>query len=416
MSFIKDYSNCIFFDSITGRVRKANEDNCNWSELSPTGITPNGDLFIVCDGMGGHVGGQKASEIAVLAITEYLMREKYPDPQRALRDALQYANMQVIGYAAEHLEYKGMGSTACVLLLQDDYAWIAHAGDSRIYLFLAKEKQLHRITNDHSYVHRILVEQEGLSEEDAESHPRKNIILKALGVHENLDPEIAPEPVLPKQGDIFLICSDGLTGMVDDRTIEQILANDNLILQDKGKELMNKANGEEGEGKGKDNITVQLIYIEQSPHPKSIFKSYNPKSRQFDSKEINNKEINTGFTKKTKGKKRKWIWAAAIVALVLACGFWFVLPKPNKIEKFTQSLDTFKNNVTKIVNEYNDKTDLGNILDPNEKTKLQNQIETEENRVKNCLDTTKVADIPREMIDSLNLYTGKLYSIKDSIK
>lgn len=231
-------------------------------------LTPNGDVFVVCDGMGGHVGGKQASSIAVKSIIEYLKADKYSQPLQALNDALQYANMQILGYANAHPELKGMGTTACIVLLQDTEAYIAHVGDSRIYLYLGKEKQLHRVTKDHSFV-QTLVDAGQITDDEAEHHPNKNRILKALGIKPALEPSF--NAVKPKNDDVFLICSDGLSGMISDKVIGEIMSKD-VSLRQKGDLLINSAL----DAGGLDNITIELIKISSSPHSKSKFESYNP--------------------------------------------------------------------------------------------------------------------------------------------
>lgn len=267
----------IFKKDVIGYVRKAQEDSHDMAAL-----TPNGDVFVVCDGMGGHVGGKQASTIAVNSIIEYLKKEKYSDPQQALNEALQFANMQILGYASGHPELKGMGTTACILLLQDTEAYIAHAGDSRIYLYLGKEKTLHRITKDHSFV-QFLIDVGQITDEEAEYHPNKNRILKALGVTPDLVPTVGR--VIPKNGDIFLICSDGLCGMISDTAIRDVLAM-NISLEEKGESLINLAL----EAGGYDNITLELIQITNSPNTNSEFNDYSPspvkKSSKVSSKKI----------------------------------------------------------------------------------------------------------------------------------
>lgn len=267
MSLVKNLDNIFDKDDI-GRVRKAQEDSHDMALK-----TPNGDVFVVCDGMGGHVGGAKASSIAVESIINNLKEKKYDNPIDALNDSLQFANMQILGFANDHPEYKGMGTTACVLLLQSDGAYYAHVGDSRIYLYLGKEKKLHRITKDHSYV-QSLVDKGLMSEDQAEKDPNKNRILKALGVTPNLEPTF--NKAKPKNGDIFLICSDGLSGMIPDSTIEKVLGQ-NSTLEAKGELLINLAmQGETVQPGGQDNCTVELIEIDNSPWSKSEYESFNP--------------------------------------------------------------------------------------------------------------------------------------------
>ncbi len=261
---IIDNKNIYQKDAI-GNVRTAQEDSHDIAAL-----TPNGDVFVVCDGMGGHVGGKQASSIAVKSIIDYLKKEKYSQPTQALNEALQFANMQILGYANEHPELKGMGTTACIVLLQESEAYIAHVGDSRIYLYLGKEKRLHRITKDHSYV-QTLVDAGQITDEEAEHHPNKNRILKALGIKPELSPTF--NKLQPKNGDVFLICSDGLSGMISDSIIANVLSQKYEIAV-KGETLINLAL----EAGGTDNITVELIQIANSPYSRSQFKSFNPKS------------------------------------------------------------------------------------------------------------------------------------------
>ena len=260
-------NNNIFQKDVIGNVRTAQEDSHDIAAL-----TPNGDVFVVCDGMGGHVGGKQASSIAVKNIIDYLKKERSPQPVQALNDALQFANMQILGYANEHPELKGMGTTACIVLLQDSEAYIAHVGDSRIYLYLGKEKQLHRITKDHSFV-QILVDAGQITDEEAEHHPNKNRILKALGIKADVAPSF--DRIRPKNGDVFLICSDGLSGMLPDSTMRDVLMQ-NTSIEHKGETLINLAL----EAGGLDNITLELIQIANSPHSKTISPNYNPAQRK----------------------------------------------------------------------------------------------------------------------------------------
>ena len=254
--------------SITGQVRQANEDSCGFATV------PNGELFVVCDGMGGHVGGATASRIAVDQIIEHFKAQLYPNIYEALNDALCRANIQILGAADAEPSLKGMGTTACIVLVNENDAYIAHVGDSRIYLFEAEKRRLFRITKDHSFV-QSLVDMGQLDDREAEHHPRKNVIMKALGTKEELKPEVYMSPVQPAKGDMFLICSDGLSGMVDDNGIESILASDQSVEQ-KVLDLVNNANVP---GKGLDNITAQVIKVVESPYPVSNHPDHNPSWR-----------------------------------------------------------------------------------------------------------------------------------------
>ena len=253
-----------------GNVRKQNEDNLGYAE------TPNGDVFVVCDGMGGHVGGKVASSVAVDAIMEYFGSEKKLNITDAMDEAIRYANRRIFEKADAEPELKGMGTTIVLVVIQEDKTYIAHVGDSRIYLF--SDNKLFRLTKDHSHVQQ-LIDIGAITPEEAETHPRKNIILKALGTQPDVEPEVAPEPLLLKNGDTLLMCSDGLSDMVNDKTIEEVLRKGNDV-KSTGEELMQLALN----AGGKDNITLQLIRITGSNYKESVFvdKTNKPKPAMED--------------------------------------------------------------------------------------------------------------------------------------
>ena len=296
--------------SDVGQVRKANEDNCGYARIAL------GELFVVCDGMGGHVGGATASRIAVDAIVNSLGNEAAQAAvPEALTTALHFANDQVVGTAGEDPSLKGMGTTACIVLIRDNLAWLAHVGDSRIYLFDGNDRRLHRITRDHSLVQQ-LVDSGELDDREAEHHPQKNIILSAIGIRETLKPDVAPQPLGLVRGDRILICSDGLSGMVDDDEIELTLSN---IPDSEAAvaSLMSKANAP---GKGKDNITIQLIDVLEGQDSTRKYKDYNPKWRQRASDEPVQPEG---------GQNRpvflRWLIAVTLLLVAGAVLCWFTL-------------------------------------------------------------------------------------------
>jgi serine/threonine protein phosphatase PrpC len=236
--------------SDVGKKRKVNEDYYGYYK------TVNGHLFLVCDGMGGHVGGEKASRIAVDAIRHYLTEKTGTDVPQLLSEGIKYANAAILDYARTHPELKGMGSTCVALLIKDGRYYVAHVGDSRAYI--CSGGILRRLTKDHSFV-QGLIDIGALSEQDAEKHPRKNEITNALGLESMKPPTIAELSPTPGKDDIFLLCSDGLTGMIDDRTIYNVLV-DSSSLQKKAEKLVELAN----EAGGIDNITVQIVSAEKS--------------------------------------------------------------------------------------------------------------------------------------------------------
>lgn len=300
-------------ESVVGQVRSANEDFCGY--LS----TVNGELFVVCDGMGGHVGGAEASKTAVSYIIKTLAEQQYDDIAVAIHNALITANRAVYEKGRMNPALAGMGTTACVLVVRDGKAWIAHVGDSRIYLFTARDKTLHRITKDHSFV-QSQVDLGLLDDRDAENHPRKNVILKALGIREELNVDVAQMPVLPSDGDVFLICSDGLSGMIDDTYIEDVLANNPDVETALGI-LIDSANAP---GKGTDNITTQLIKIKGVQREQSEFVDYNPLWRRQAIVNMPTLDFgdNTPVMPVPKKKKSKaWIWILlGIIGLLILVG------------------------------------------------------------------------------------------------
>ena len=253
------------------------------------------------------------------SIISHIEAEKYASPIEALDGALQFANMQILRYAAENPEFKGMGTTACIVLMQGDDVWIAHVGDSRIYLYLGKEKQLNRITKDHSYV-QTLVDAGEITDDEAEHHPNKNRIMKALGIKPELQPSFNHEnrPVHPKKGDVFLICSDGLCGMIPDRTIERVLG-EKLTLHEKGEKLIELAMiGEIVQPGGRDNCTLELIEVDNSPWNQSEFMSYNP----VPSLKPEQEPVEESPVRESSGLKRNKVLIVLAVLLVLVLAVW----------------------------------------------------------------------------------------------
>ena len=243
-----------------GLVRPANEDSIG-SIIDNNGIYSN--IYIVCDGMGGHVGGSRASQTAIRSILEYFNNTPSPNPNIALKDAIDFANMQIFGDAQANTEFKGMGTTVTLMVESDSLIYIAHVGDSRIYI--NTDKELFRITKDHSFVQN-LVDAGQLTDAEMETHPRKNELTKALGIAIDVNVEVAPKPIRAKIGDKFLLCSDGLCGLVNDSTISSTV-NAYSDLESTVDELIKLANN----AGGHDNISVDLIEVIESDFIKTSF-------------------------------------------------------------------------------------------------------------------------------------------------
>ena len=192
-----------------GRLRRQNEDAA-WFDESRA-------VFAVADGMGGHLAGEVASRMAIEAVQRMAQENACPGIA-ALREAVASAHETILAHAQDHIECAGMGTTLSVLWLGENYAYIAHVGDSRIYRL--REGSLTQITQDHSLVEE-LVRAGLITREQARTHPRRNIITRALGTHGENEPDMLVTDV--QDGDVFLLCTDGLTGMVPDDEIERTL-------------------------------------------------------------------------------------------------------------------------------------------------------------------------------------------------
>jgi protein phosphatase len=237
-----------------GRQRQHNED----SFLVDQGA----NLFLVADGMGGHAAGEIASRIAVESVSEFISRSgeeegTWPHPYdgklsrttNRLVAALQIANKRVLEAMRQDQKLRGMGTTIVASLLDGGIASFAHVGDSRAYLI--REGQISRITNDHSWVFEQ-VQAGMLSEAEAERHPLRNVITRALGGSFNIAPDASEIESQP--GDIYLLCSDGLTGMISEEEILQIVT-DEADLEKACSNLIAAAN----DRGGIDNVTAILV-------------------------------------------------------------------------------------------------------------------------------------------------------------
>ncbi len=228
-----------------GQRRKINQD-CVYASVEPVGNLPN--LFIVADGMGGHKAGDFASRFAVNAVRESIDASQETNPIKLIRDAIELANRGILRESDEHEEMRGMGTTIVVTTIIDRYAYTANVGDSRLYLL---GDTLNQITKDHSLVEEMVRLGE-ITEAEARNHPDKNIITRAVGATSNVDIDFFDYKVRP--GGIILMCSDGLSNMVEDEEIRRILRR-TISIEEKARVLVETAN----ENGGKDNIAVILV-------------------------------------------------------------------------------------------------------------------------------------------------------------
>jgi serine/threonine protein phosphatase PrpC len=232
-----------------GRKRNHNEDN--FAIMAEFG------LFIVADGMGGHAAGEVASEMAVqIVLRELKDVGDVTDGSvtKVLGESLRHANRAIHDRTITEVDKQGMGTTASVLVLADSRYLIGQVGDSRVYLL--RDGALKQLTKDHSYVQEQ-VDLGNLTPEQARYHPYSNVITRCVGASPDVEPDVYAGEA--RTGDIFLVASDGLTGMVDDRRLAQLLMS-RAEPERKVQALISEANGRGG----LDNITAIVVHIEEA--------------------------------------------------------------------------------------------------------------------------------------------------------
>ena len=236
----------------SGLVRSHNEDVCF--------VDAKNRCFMVADGMGGAAAGEVASGMMKETVLELFALEKTHSVSR-LRDLVcrcfQTANARMLAHIAEEHSHSGMGCTAELLVFGDRDFVLGHVGDSRCYRL--RKGNLEQLTRDHTLV-QMQLDQGLIDREQAERHSMKNVILRAIGTKEELEVDIINGSILP--GDIFLLCSDGLTGMVDDKKIQEIMSYDGPPPL-KATLLVDQAN----HSGGKDNISVVLVEVTEVCEP-----------------------------------------------------------------------------------------------------------------------------------------------------
>ena len=228
-----------------GIRREMNQDYLYSSEEAVGRLA---NLFLVADGMGGHKAGEFASRFVVETIVSTILKSKEENAIAILKEAIMTANQLLKEYADTHCEMQGMGTTIVAATIEQGHLIVANVGDSRLYV---AGSEIRQVTKDHSLVQEMVRLGE-MDEEIARTHPDKNIITRAVGVAATVEPDFFEVGVCP--GQHILLCSDGLTNMVDNHQILEILNGDGTLTQ-KAETLIELAN----QNGGKDNITVILI-------------------------------------------------------------------------------------------------------------------------------------------------------------
>ena len=229
----------------TGSKRSNNQDSIYDSD-KPVGPLPN--LYIVADGMGGHRAGDQASKMAIDIAVDFIKRSTIENPIAVLKRAMIFANNEIYKTASRDPDLRGMGTTMVAAVCQDDKLFVANIGDSRLY---AIGNDIKQITMDHSLVEELIRDGK-LERKKGRNHPEKNIITKAMGSKEEVIPDFFEIDINPE--DKYLLCSDGLSNMVEDDEIRDIVI-DNEDLRDIAQALIDRANYYGGA----DNISVVII-------------------------------------------------------------------------------------------------------------------------------------------------------------
>lgn len=272
-----------------GQVRQVNEDSMTVFE------SPNGLVMAVCDGMGGQAAGDVASQLTVNIIENILTDNTFESPEEAIRRSVLAANQGVLNRTAQNPNLEGMGSTCVMLIIRNGKVHCGWVGDSRIYYI--SNHTIRQLSHDQSYVQEM-VDRGEITPEEALNHPQKNEITNAIGLQGMIAPSTLAVPITPEPGSIFLLCSDGLSGMVDNARIERVVSNDSMTLQQKADRLVAMAN----DAGGLDNITVELVQ----------FGSMDGKGTIADGQR--------NLAQKKRGKTRLYGFTILTIALIAAIG------------------------------------------------------------------------------------------------
>jgi PPM family protein phosphatase len=229
--------------SDVGRTRAANEDFL--------ATDPGRGLFVVADGLGGHAAGRMASETAVNCFMEIVPSGGCTDPLAALRSATRAANEAILD-RAKAPQLRGMATTLAALWMHEGSAVLAHVGDSRIYML--RQEELHPLTIDHSYVCELMFRRR-LDAESARHHPNRHVIMRALGVAPAPEPDVSS--LAAKRGDVFLLCTDGVHGQLNDEEIREVVLAAGDDVDAAARALVDFANLRGGQ----DNATVVLVRV-----------------------------------------------------------------------------------------------------------------------------------------------------------
>ncbi|HWD37427.1 MAG TPA: PP2C family serine/threonine-protein phosphatase [Fimbriimonas sp.] len=235
-----------------GRVRENNEDKYEFFISEDAGqLATRGLIFLVCDGMGGHAAGQIASELACKTFIDVYLHHPSTEPVPAMSSGVVAANRFVMDNSRAFPDRRGMGTTLSGLVLLQDQAYTIQVGDSRVYRLRGDE--LVQLTHDHTWVEEAL-RQGVLAPEEADTHPYKHVLTRAIGAEDAVNPEIESHDL--QEGDLYLLCSDGLINHVGDFAIGQALRSFSPA------EAVWRLIGQALQGGGSDNTTVMVVRVD----------------------------------------------------------------------------------------------------------------------------------------------------------
>lgn len=339
-----------------GCTRQVNEDSMI------TFDSPNGRVVAVCDGMGGQAAGDVASQLACNIIRDILENNTFANPLEAITRSMIAANQGILYRTAQQPELEGMGATCVMLIIKDNVVYYGWVGDSRIYYI--SNHTIRQISRDQSYV-QSLVDSGQITAEEAAHHPQKNEITNALGLQGMTPPVLCQMPITPEPGGVFLLCSDGLTGMVDDAQIERTVSKPELSLQEKAEHLVALAN----RNGGLDNISVQLVEFPRSG-----------KGGAF-------------VTPQRKGGKRNNLWmliTAAVLVVALAIGGYFVFFDKKETKVVEEKKEKVQDNRTpKATNKENAQTSEQTVAQPEPERRTTSTTKVKARKVKGPKDILK---------------------------
>lgn len=240
--------------SDVGLVRSENQDFGTYTtHAEERESAAGGRLLIVADGMGGHRGGATASRLAAETVKAQYLGADNDDIPTVLRDSLSRANARIYSEAQSNPDLRGMGTTTSVLAVRNGEGWLAHVGDSRIYM--VRDGEIRQLTDDHSLV-ATMVREGLLTSAEAETHPRRNVLQRSMGVAEDVEIDVRG-PIELRAGDVFILCSDGLHGVVKEDELREIAK---MPIEAAADEYLRRAL----ERGAPDNVTVIVAQLETS--------------------------------------------------------------------------------------------------------------------------------------------------------